>query len=105
LEGSVRGAVAVLLSLLTLHPVAQQVTVYETVVWRAQVDLTPAATPIIDSLITREEWEAIDAESLCLYHFLVDHFGWEITLDRVLAGGAWTDELGGACALIGEDDE
>lgn len=100
-----RGAVAVLLSLLTVHPVVQQVTVYETVVREVQVDLTPAPTPIIDSLITPEQWEAMEAESLCLYDFLVAHFGWDITLDRVLAGGAWTDELGGACAVIGDDDE
>jgi len=59
-------------------------------------------TPLADALV---DWDAVERESDCLFEFLRQHFGWEITLERVLAAGAWTDELGGACAVIGEDDE
>ena len=59
-------------------------------------------TPIADALV---DWVEHERQSDCLWVFLTDHFGHELTLDRVLAAGAWTDALGGACLVIGEDDE
>lgn len=100
-----RVAVALTLSLLTVDPVAQQTVVYETVARTVQVYPEPIPTPILDSHISDAEWEEMERQSECLYVFLRDHFGYDITLERVLAAGAWTDELGGACAMIGEDDE
>jgi hypothetical protein len=59
-------------------------------------------TPIADALV---DWDEVDRQTDCLWVFLQDHFGHDITLERVLAAAAWTDELGGACLVIGEDDE
>lgn len=59
-------------------------------------------TPIVDSLV---DWDEVDRQNECLWVFLQDHFGYDLTLDRVLAAGYWTDALGGACLVIGEDNE
>jgi hypothetical protein len=59
------------------------------------------ATPFADSLV---DWEALEADTDCLWEFL-QAAGVEITLDVVLAAGTWADARGGACQLIGEDDE
>jgi hypothetical protein len=40
----------------------------------------------------------------CLWHWM-QREGVEFTLESVLAAGYWTEALGGACYLIGEDDE
>lgn len=61
-------------------------------------------TPVIDSLM-EEGWEdEVNRQSDCLFEFIRAHVGHEITLDVVLAAGYWTDTLGGACLVIGEDD-
>jgi hypothetical protein len=80
-----------------------------TVVTETVVRLTPLpnmagdpGTPIADSLV---DWDDFDRQSDCLFEWLQGQVGWEITLERVLAAGYWTDALGGACLLIGEDDE
>ena len=81
--------------------------VYETVVREIHVSPTfedVMLTPAIDSLISDEEWAELDRQSDCLYEFLREHVGYEITLDAVVAAGYWTDVLGGACLVIGEDD-
>jgi hypothetical protein len=62
----------------------------------------PAPTPIADSLV---DWEELERDTDCLWVILQEHFGWDITMERVTAGALWTHELGGACYLIGEDDE
>ena len=67
-----------------------------------QVEAETFDTPIADGLV---DWVEHERQSDCLWVFLTDHFGRELTLDRVLAAGAWTDALGGACLVIGEDDE
>jgi hypothetical protein len=59
-------------------------------------------TPLVDELV---DWDEVDRQTECLWVFLTDHFGRDLTMDRVLAAGAWTDALGGACLVIGEDDE
>ena len=59
-------------------------------------------TPIADALV---DWDEVDRQTDCLWVFLTEHFGHDITLDRVLAAGYWTDVHGGACLVIGEDDE
>jgi hypothetical protein len=59
-------------------------------------------TPLVDALV---DWDEVDRQTDCLWVFLTDHFGNDLTMDRVLAAGAWTDALGGACQVIGEDDE
>jgi hypothetical protein len=60
-----------------------------------------AATPIADSLV---DWDEHERQTECLWKFLGAH-GVELTLQTVLAAGDWTDALGGACQVIGEDDE
>lgn len=64
-------------------------------------DAGPVPTPILDSLI---DWEEQDRQSLCLYEFMLES-GLEFTLESVWAAGDLTDALGGACLVIGEDDE
>lgn len=97
-----RATLALLLSLLTVEPAAREIIVYETVVVTVEVQREPLPTPIADSLV---DWEELERQTDCLWVYLQAHFGHDITLDRVLAAGYWTDELGGACAVIGEDDE
>ena len=58
-------------------------------------------TPIADSRIDVDEAER---QGECLWQWMRQQ-GVEFTLNSVLAAGYWTDELGGACHLIGEDDE
>jgi hypothetical protein len=58
-------------------------------------------TPVADSLVDLDE---VDRQTECLWVFLTDHFGNDLTMDRVLAAGAWVDSIGGACAVIGQDD-
>jgi len=82
-------------------------TVYETMVvaversgqseWEAALEWP---TPIADSLV---DWEELERQTDCLW-VLLSESGVEITLEIVLAAGTWTDALGGACLVIGEDD-
>ena len=58
-------------------------------------------TPIADSLV---DWVEFERQTDCLWEFL-QASGVEITLQTVTAAGTWTDALGGACLVIGEDDE
>ena len=88
-----------------LTPTATEVQ-YETIVREVRTSWDDALqweTPVIDSMFTDEEWAEMDRQSDCLFEFLQGDFGHEITMNRVLAAGYWTDELGGACAVIGED--
>lgn len=61
----------------------------------------PVETPIADALIDFEEQ---DRQNDCLWDFLQAHET-ELTFEAVVAAGEWTDVNGGACAMIGEDDE
>jgi hypothetical protein len=58
-------------------------------------------TPVIDSLFTDEEWAELDRQSDCLFDWLREQVGWEITVERVIAAGHWLDSLGGACEVMG----
>jgi hypothetical protein len=57
-------------------------------------------TPLVDALV---DWVEVERQTDCLWEFL-QASGVEITLEIVLAAGTWTDALGGACLVIGEDD-
>jgi hypothetical protein len=57
-------------------------------------------TPISDSLV---DWDEVERQTDCLWDFM-SQAGVEITLEIVLAAGTWTDALGGACLVIGEDE-
>ena len=71
---------------------------------RTWADMAEIETPVIDSLfLTDAEIEEIERQSDCLFDWLTEQVGWDITLERVLAAGYWTDALGGACYLMGED--
>jgi hypothetical protein len=61
----------------------------------------PEPTPVLDGLV---DWAEQDRQDACLWEFL-KRSGVELTLETVLAAGVWTDALGGACRVIGEDDE
>jgi len=58
-------------------------------------------TPIADSLV---DWVDLERQTECLWEFL-QASGVDLTLQNVMAAGTWTDALGGACLVIGEDDE
>jgi hypothetical protein len=66
-----------------------------------EVPVEVGETPFADSLV---DWPEIDRQTECLWEFLLQA-GVELTLQTVLAAGDWTDALGGACLVIGEDDE
>ena len=58
-------------------------------------------TPYADSLV---DWVELDRQTDCLWTLLQDA-GVDLTLEVVLAAGTWSDALGGACLMIGEDDD
>lgn len=91
---------------LMLAPRTETVVEYEVIVMPAGPSPWELAqqieTPIADSLV---DWEEHDRQTDCLWLFLQEHFGYDLTLDRVLAAGYWTETLGGACLVIGEDNE
>jgi hypothetical protein len=58
-------------------------------------------TPLVDELV---DWVEVERQTDCLWEYL-NASGVEITLEIVLAAGTWTDALGGACLVIGDDDE
>jgi len=96
-------AVAVVLFLLTVQS-SETVVVEETLVTRdtfhyIHPEPEPEPTPIADSRI---DWVEQERQNACLWEFL-QASGVELTLQSVLAAGEWTDALGGACAVIGED--
>jgi len=99
----VRFWLGVLTSLLVVSPSTVEVPYYETFVREVEVQPEWVETPIIDSMITDEEWVEIERQSLCLYDYLKVH-DIDITLENVLTVGDYTDIMGGACYLIGEDD-
>lgn len=95
--------VGVFTALLVAAPIPVVVTEYEVIVHEVERKPEWVETPILDSFV--KDWDEIDRQSDCLFEYLQAHVGWEITLERVLAAGLWTDSLGGACLVIGVDDE
>jgi hypothetical protein len=65
------------------------------------VEEVEVETPYADSLVDVDEAER---QGACLWEWMRGQ-DVELTLESVLAAGYWTDTLGGACYLIGEDDE
>ena len=86
-------------AMLTLHPVAEPVTD----VWVVEVDapFVWEPTPIADSLV---DWVEFDRQEECLWTFLRDN-AIDLTVENIFTAGDWTRMHGGACAMIGEDDE
>jgi hypothetical protein len=82
------------------HPVYETFVqpVVEKTAWEQALEVE---TPLLDSLV---DWEEVERQTDCLWEFM-QAAGVEITLEVVLAAGTWTDALGGACLVIGEDDE
>ena len=93
----------VLITLLVVAPTTVVVTEYETIVREVEPQQEWVETPILDSLV--KDFNEIDRQSDCLFEYLRSHVGYDITLERVLAAAEWTDSLGGACLVIGVDDE
>jgi hypothetical protein len=59
-----------------------------------------ADTPYADSLV---DWVEHDRQTDCLWSMLQES-GVDLTLEVVLAAGTWSDALGGACLMIGENE-
>ena len=76
-------------------------TITEVFVREVAVDQLPIETPIVDALVDLDEFER---QSDCLWVFL-QAAAVELTVEVVWAAGVWTDAQGGACLVIGEDDE
>jgi len=83
------------------RPNVEYQVLVRTVVVEVEVEPEPVPTPIADSLV---DWDEQERQSECLWVLLQDAEV-EMTLDVVLAAGTWADARGGACLLIGEDDE
>jgi len=98
--GEVRFWLGVTFAALTLHPVAELETV-KVVEFAPVADAEPVWVSAVDDLL---DWDELERQSGCLWVFLVEQ-KLEISSESVLAAGAWSDLHGGACALIGEDDE
>ena len=93
----------VLVTLLVVAPTTVVVTEYETIVREVEYEREWAETPVLDSFV--KDFDEIDRQSDCLFEYLRSYVGYDITLERVLAAAEWTDSLGGACLVIGVDDE
>ena len=66
------------------------------------VEVEPeTVTPFADSLI---DWDEQERQSDCLWTFMQES-ELELSFEMVWAAGEVADALGGACYLIGEDDE
>jgi hypothetical protein len=91
----------VLVCLLCIHPVAEVVVEYETIIDKVYIPGERASTPLIDSMI---DWDDFDRQTECLWQLLQER-ELEITYDIVIAAGICSDANGGACAMIGEKDE
>jgi hypothetical protein len=77
---------------------------YQVVTVAAQaedVPEVPVETPLADALV---DWVQVEADSECLWE-LLQRWQVELTFENVWAAAVWSDALGGACAMIGEDDE
>jgi hypothetical protein len=85
------------------HEPGSHTVVTEVFVQTVEVELAgdEVETPYADSLV---DWLEHDRQTECLWRLLQDT-GVELTADVVLAAGVWTDALGGACQVIGDDDE
>ena len=90
-------AAGFLTAMLLVQPAQEPVPVESTFA----VHENDVPTPVLDSYTDVDEAER---QGLCLWEWMKEQ-GVEFTLNSVLAAGYWTDELGGACHLIGEDDE
>ncbi len=98
--------VGVFTTLLVVAPTPVIVTHYETVVrYETVVKEEPRPeqvdTPIADSLV---DWDSFDLENECLWAFLLLQ-EIELTMNNIVTTGDWADMNGGACALMGGDDE
>lgn len=83
------------------HAVEPQV-VYRVVTVEVVPEPEPwVETPLADALI---DWDEHDRQTDCLWE-LLQREQVEITFEVVIAAGVWTDALGGACRVIGDDDE
>jgi len=95
--GATGGAIGTLLLSGTPETQVQhRIEVYERTV-QVEVD---RPTPILDSLLSETDMAEIERQSDCLFEWLREQVGWDITLEVVVAGGYWTDTLGGACAVM-----
>ena len=94
--------IGVFTSLLVMSPTTVVVTEYETIIHEVEREREWVETPILDSFV---DFDEVDRQADCLFEYLRQHVGWEITLERVLAAAEWTDTLGGACLVIGVDSE
>ena len=90
-------AAGLLTAMLLVQPVQEPVPVEPTFA----VHENDVPTPVLDSYTDVDEAER---QGLCLWEWMQAE-GLEITLKSVLVAGEWTDLNGGACLLIGEDDE
>ena len=93
--------VGVFFALLVASPKAEIVSEYETIVRHVEVQPEWESTPILDSLV---DWEEHERQDECLWVFIQQQ-ELDITLYNVILAGEWADANGGACLLIGEDDE
>ena len=82
-------------------PVQYETIVIETTESSQWEDALAVETPIADALV---DFDEVQRQTDCLWDFMQDA-GVEITLEIVMAAGVWTDALGGACLVIGEDSE
>jgi hypothetical protein len=99
----VRFWLGVFTSLLVVSPTTVTVIEYETVVREMEYEREWVDTPIADSLV--KDFDEVDRQSDCLFTYLQEHLGYDITLEAVLFASAWLDILGGPCLVIGVDDE
>ena len=86
------------------HGAVEPVTFRDVIVRTVEVEapvVEDQATPIADGLV---DWVELERQTECLWTLLQDS-GVELTFEVVTAAGVWTDALGGACLVIGEDDE
>jgi len=86
------------------HEQVEPVVYTDVIVHRVEVepvDEPDVETPYADSLV---DWDEHDRQTDCLWTLLQES-GVDLTFEVVTAAAVWSDALGGACLMIGENDE
>jgi len=98
--------IGVLFSLLTLHPTGETIYITETIVRTVEVERErePWPEPEQPDHMTDDEWAEFERQSECLWNLMRER-GMEITLETVTAADVWAEHNGGACHLLGDNDE
>jgi hypothetical protein len=99
-----RKAVGLLMLLLSLESATVVQTDYQTFVRTVEVQAEREPFEPRPEGLTDAEWSQYERQAGCQWTLMRDR-DMPITFENVVAVDIWAEHHGGACAMIGEDDE